>query len=126
MLRLFCWLCHVCMSKVFCQLSRSFPATFPANFEPGPFVLPAVCTFSPLPGGVMYLLWDPAVFPRGAALLVEESIEIYCLYAAAAPVLIPKQNKMSQVRNTVCNSCIVQDIFVFYQIIGRVMLIQYI
>ncbi len=39
----------------------------------------------------MYLLWDPAVFPCGAALLVEESIEIYCLYAAAAPVLIPKQ-----------------------------------
>lgn len=37
-----------------------------------------------------YLLRDPAVFSCGAALLVEESVEIYRLYAAAAPVFVPE------------------------------------
>lgn len=37
---------------------------------------------------VAHLFRDPAVFPCGAALLVKESIEVYCLNAAAAPVFI--------------------------------------
>lgn len=44
---------------------------------------------------VLYLLWDPAVFPRAAALLVQESIEVCRLYAAAAPVLVPKTKQGS-------------------------------
>lgn len=52
----------------------------------------------------MYLLWDPAVFPHGAALLVQEGVEVCCLDAAATPVLVPKQQQKRKYKEmvTVC------------------------
>lgn len=46
----------------------------------------------------MYLLWDPAVFPHGAALLVQEGVEVCCLDAAATPVLVPKQQQKKKIQ----------------------------
>lgn len=43
---------------------------------------------TPTHRGGAYLLMDPAVRSCGAALLVQESVEIYRLDAAAAPVLV--------------------------------------
>lgn len=87
MLRLFCLAFF--MFLYFKRYVVSFPVHFQLNFLP---TLSQALLFYP-PRWCMYLLWDPAVLPRGAALLVEESIEVYCLYAAAAPVLVPEQNK---------------------------------
>lgn len=65
----------------------------PANVDLGSFCSTCCSRSTPPtpPRRSLYLLWDPAVFSCGAALLVEESVEIYCLYAAAAPVFIPTQ-----------------------------------
>ena len=38
----------------------------------------------------VYLFRDPAVFSCCAALLVEESVEVYGFNTAAAPVLVPE------------------------------------
>lgn len=46
----------------------------------------------------MYLLWDPAVFPHGAAFLVQEGVEVCCLDAAATPVLVPKQQQKKKIQ----------------------------
>lgn len=44
------------------------------------------------------LLGDPAVLRRAAALLVQESVEVCRLYAAAAPVLVPESGKRNNLR----------------------------